>query len=174
MGSPPPARTRLDAAFLAYFASHIPITLLVDVVPLLPENAIPAPLLALNGHLTGVLGDPFMVVGPARTDLTWFRSMLVCELVLQLPFFFYAVWALWTSSPRRHLPLLVYGVHVSTTMVPILGTLLRGAIDRTCRERALLAALYLPYLLIPLLLVATSYRQCARALAAACTKRKTK
>ncbi|KAJ2775898.1 Transmembrane protein 97 [Coemansia nantahalensis] len=168
-----PARTCLDAVFLAYFASHIPITLLVDVVPLLPESAIPGPLRALNGFLTGVLRDPFMVVGRPRADLAWFRSFLVCELVFQLPFFFYAVWALWTGCPRRHLPLLVYGAHVSTTMVPILSMLLCGAIDRTCRERALLVAMYMPYLVIPLLIVAVSYPPCARALAAAHAKRKT-
>ncbi|KAJ1735140.1 hypothetical protein LPJ61_000703 [Coemansia biformis] len=170
--APPAARTRLDVVYLAYFATHIPTTLLVDVLPLAPADAIPAPLLALNGFLTGALGDPFMVIGQARTDLTWFRSMLACELALQLPFFFYAVWALWTGCPRRHLPLLVYGTHVSTTMVPILGTLIRGAIDRTCRERWLLAAMYLPYLLLPLSMAVVSYRECSRALAAARAKRK--
>ncbi|KAJ2784216.1 Transmembrane protein 97 [Coemansia javaensis] len=157
--------SRLDAMFAAYFATHIPITLLVDVVPLLPEHAIPRPLRALNAFLTGAVGDPFMVVGP-QPGLVWFRSLLAAELALQLPFFFYAVWALWTACPRRHLPLLVYGTHVATTMVPILASLLFGSIGRSAAERARLAAMYLPYLLIPVSMAVVSYGRCARALAA--------
>ncbi|KAJ2904867.1 Transmembrane protein 97 [Coemansia aciculifera] len=106
--------------------------------------------------------------------MTWFRSLLVCELVLQLPFFFYATWALWANSPRRHVPLLVYGVHVATTMVPILGTLYCGDIDRSCGTRAMLAGIYLPYLLIPLVMAYESYTHCAAALVPAQKSKKTK
>ncbi|KAJ2471904.1 Transmembrane protein 97 [Coemansia sp. RSA 2322] len=130
-------------------------------------------LVSLNRVLTEKLGDPFMVIGPsARSDMTWFHSLLFCELVLQLPFFFYAAWALWTNSPRRHAPLLVYGVHVVTTMVPILGTLYGGNIDRPCGIRILLASIYLPYLLIPLSMAYASYTQCAGALLVARAKPK--
>ncbi|KAJ2745214.1 Transmembrane protein 97 [Coemansia sp. BCRC 34301] len=161
-------RSKLDVVYFAYFASHIPITLFIDTQPLVPIDYIPRALLYLNSILTNGLGDPFMVIGSrARSDMTWFRSLLVCELVLQLPFFFYAAWALWTNNPRRHAPLLVYGVHVATTMVPILGTLYRGDIDRPCTTRAMLAGIYLPYLLIPLAMAYESYTHCAAALLSA-------
>ncbi|KAJ1667414.1 Transmembrane protein 97 [Coemansia sp. RSA 1646] len=163
----PTKRSRLDTLFLAYFISHIPITLCVDLQPLIPTGSVPRPLLVLNDVLTRQLRDPFMVLGnSSSSDLTWFRSLLACELVLQLPFFFYAVWALWVSSPRRHLPLLVYGAHVSTTMAPILGMLLFGNIDRSCHERMLLASMYVPYLLIPLAMVCVSYSRCASMISA--------
>ncbi|KAJ1889108.1 Transmembrane protein 97 [Coemansia sp. IMI 209127] len=160
-------RSCLDTVFLYYFVSHIPITICLDIQPLLPAGIIPRPLLALNDVLTRQLRDPFMVLGnDGHADLTWFRSLLACELVLQLPFFFYAVWALWVSSPRRHLPLLMYGTHVSTTMAPVLGMLLFGDIDRSCNERMLLASLYAPYLLVPLAIVCVSYSRCASAISA--------
>ncbi|KAJ2519070.1 Transmembrane protein 97 [Coemansia sp. RSA 1939] len=168
-------RSYLDTLFLAYFISHIPITLTVDVQPLLPADIIPRQLLALNDLLTRQLRDPFMVLdsnGDRNGGLAWFRSLLVCELVMQLPFFFYAVWALWVPSPRRHLPLLVYGVHVSTTMAPILGMLFFGDIDRSCSERMLLAGIYLPYLLIPLAMACASYSKCASAISASTAKPK--
>ncbi|KAJ2803040.1 Transmembrane protein 97 [Coemansia guatemalensis] len=166
-GSSTALRRGLDKLYLWYFVSHIPITLLIDVQPLMPPSMIPQALLGLNRLLTDTLGDPFMIVGPGHPELVWFRSMLACELVLQLPFFLYAVWALWTGCPRRHLPLLIYGVHVSTTMAPILGTLIRGEINRTCSERMLLVSIYLPYLLIPLSMALVSFSECSQALAAA-------
>ncbi|KAJ2823263.1 Transmembrane protein 97 [Coemansia erecta] len=154
----------LDTVFLGYFITHIPTTIVVDVLPLLPTELIPRPLYTLNQFLTTTVGDPFMVIDPLRTDLVWFRSLLVCELLLQLPFFFYAVWALWNKSPQRHLMLLVYGVHVATTMAPILGMLVFGDIDRSCGERVRLGAMYLPYLVIPLVMAGVSFRECSRML----------
>ncbi|KAJ2492424.1 Transmembrane protein 97 [Coemansia sp. RSA 2050] len=165
--------SRMDIVYFVYFVSHIPITLLIDAQPLVPAGLVPKALLSLTGFLTDVLGDPFMVVGPrARSDMTWFRSLLASELLLQMPFFFYAAWALWTNCPRRHLPLLVYGVHVATTMIPILGTLYRGDIDRPCGTRAMLAGIYMPYLLIPLAIAYESYTHCAAVLSAAAKPKK--
>ncbi|KAJ2689442.1 Transmembrane protein 97 [Coemansia spiralis] len=159
--------SKMDIVYFIFFVSHIPITLLIDSQPILPVEWIPKPLLALTSFQTDVLGDPFMIVGPrARPDMTWFRSLLACELVLQMPFFFYAAWALWTNCPRRHAPLLIYGVHVATTMLPILSMLYRGNIDRPCSTRAMLAGIYMPYLLIPLAMAYESYTHCAAALSA--------
>ncbi|KAJ1815043.1 Transmembrane protein 97 [Coemansia sp. RSA 2599] len=160
-------RGRLDLLFFGYFVSHIPITLFVDVVPLLPPALTPGFMRALNVLLTQQLADPFMVVGATRSDMTWFRSLLASELLLQLPFFFYAAYALWNACPARHAPLLVYGAHVSTTMVPVLATLAFGDIDRSSSQRLVLAGLYLPYLLIPLAITAVSLCACLRALSPA-------
>ncbi|KAJ2705757.1 Transmembrane protein 97 [Coemansia sp. IMI 203386] len=159
-----PRRAKLDMLFFGYFVSHIPITLLVDVVPLLPPALTPGFMLALNTLLTEQLSDPFMVIGATRSDMTWFRSLLASELLFQLPLFFYAAYALWKGCPKRHAPLLVYGAHVSTTMVPVLATLAFGDIDRSCSQRLMLASMYLPYLLIPLAITAVSFRGCLRAL----------
>ncbi|KAJ2719847.1 hypothetical protein GGI07_004966 [Coemansia sp. Benny D115] len=170
-GAPQPRRP-LDWIYLVYFVSHIPITVLVDVVPLFPKHLVPGLLLDINHFLTAVLGDPFMVAGPTRSDMAWFRSMLLCELLFQLPFFFYAVAAVWRRSTFRHLPLVVYGAHVSTTMVPILGTLAVGDIDRSSSQRLFLASMYIPYLLIPLTMAVDSFISCARVFASSASKLK--
>ncbi|KAI7826702.1 transmembrane protein 6/97 [Kickxella alabastrina] len=166
-------RSWLDVVYFFYFVSHIPITVFSDAAPLLPADLLPGFMLELNRILTEQLSDPLMIIGATRSDMTWFRSMLTCELVLQLPFFFYAAYALWTNNPNRHAPLLVYGAHVSTTMAPVLGTLMLGDIDRTFHQRLLLLGLYLPYLLIPLSIVAVSFNKCAHALSVFNAKQKT-
>lgn len=68
--------------------------------------------------------DPFMLREPGAP---WFLSFLVCELFFQLPFFFAAVRALWTG--REHsirIPGIIYGVHVATTVIPLLAEIAFG------------------------------------------------
>ncbi|KAJ2193302.1 hypothetical protein GGH18_002588 [Coemansia sp. RSA 530] len=66
----------------------------------------------------------------------------------------------------------MYGVHVSTTMTPVLGMLMFGDVNRSCDERMALGAMYLPYLLIPLAMVAVSFTECSRMLGFTADKRK--
>ena len=72
----------------------------------------------------------------------WFRSVVWGEICLQLPFFFVAVKALYDRDEAAfRIPFIVYGAHVATTMIPILGEI--------CGSTRL-ALIYLPYLLFPL------------------------
>lgn len=54
--------------------------------------------------------------------------------------------------------MIIYGSHVATTMIPILGELIAFAMSSGSSEQAMqrwtLVAIYLPYLIVPLLLTA--------------------
>ena len=81
----------------------------------------------------------------------WFTSLVSLEIVFQLPFFFYAVHSILNNNFTRHFRSLciVYGASTSTTLVPILASILSDG-DTTISEKAVLLAFYLPYLVFPL------------------------
>ena len=125
--------TRL--AFLGYFISHIPITLLVDSQGLFAPYY-PRVLTDVVGWYCTLFGDVLMKNAPS-TEYAWFSSLICCEILFQLPFFFVAIKFIRTtcSSPQnQHYPewfrmgCIVYGTHVSTTLVPIIATFV------TCQE----------------------------------------
>lgn len=76
--------------------------------------------------------------------------MVWCECVLQLPFFFLASYAFIRKLNWIRVPCIIYGAHVATTMVPILGDILFG--PKSGPKKLQLAAVYAPYLVVPLLL----------------------
>ena len=143
-----------EAACLGFLASHIPITLLVDGQALLPAALYTwGPRDALSWYL-GWSRDPLMGAPPL-----WFRAVIAGELTLQVPFFFAALAAFFAAraggagSDIRWLrvPAIAYGAHTATTMIPILATCaLADAPGLGPRERAVLVAIYLPYLIMPL------------------------
>lgn len=94
----------------------------------------------------------------------WFKSVLWGELVLQLPFFFVAVYAWCTKSDWIRLPAIAYGAHTATTLVPILGDFLFNTGPEVLftqpSQRYLLAGIYFPYLLMPVLI---AWRAASRA-----------
>lgn len=75
-------------------------------------------------------------------------SLVVCECALQLPFFFVAAYGIIMGRNWLRVPLLAYSVHVATTMLPITADILYG--PKAGDERYMLAAIYSPYLLLPL------------------------
>jgi len=159
-----PAPGAFELASWAFFASHVPITLLVDAQAVLPRALYEwGPRRVLELYV-GWSRDPLMRL-PAQA---WFRSIICAELALQLPFFGVALLALrgafderspgparGLSSPAWLRTLAVaYGAHVATTMVPILATFAlhseRGPNAITPGHRAALVAIYCPYLIMPL------------------------
>jgi len=145
--------TRL--AFLAFFSSHIPITLLVDGQAFLPQSLYPDIVKDVLRWYTATFADNLM---SAPYDV-WFRSVVFCELFFQLPFFVYAVYTLRTPMNANggqggwFRPLcLIYGSHTATTLVPILATIATDPVS-TFYQKIALFGFYLPYLLFPLWLV---------------------
>ncbi|ELU10549.1 hypothetical protein CAPTEDRAFT_77981, partial [Capitella teleta] len=100
--------------------------------------------------------DPMMMEPPV-----WFQSLCVCELLLQLPFFFPAAWAFLTENNLWiRVPSIVYAAHVATTLVPILSYVYLNDFSKgkypgpsTQSERLALMAIYSPYLIIPILML---------------------
>eukprot|EP00606_Chrysophyceae_sp_TOSAG23-5_P001315 GSChrysophyteH2.ASY1.ANO1.1591.1 assembled CDS len=128
--------------YLIYFVSHIPITLCLDLQGVLPRVLYPEPIADFFDWYAGEFDDHLMRRG--STPL-WLQSFLVCEGLLQLPFFFVATRALLQRqcSERVRVMFIVYGAHVATTVVPILADLLAA-------EKPVLAAIYCPYFFVPL------------------------
>lgn len=54
---------------------------------------------------------------------------------------------------------LVYGSHVVTTVIPCLAEVLFGSSSLTFDERLTISGFYLPYLIIPLMILIDSYRR---------------
>ncbi|KAI8055728.1 transmembrane protein 6/97, partial [Syncephalis plumigaleata] len=162
-----------DYLLFGYFLSHIPASLLIDTQVVLPPSWIPSFLSELRAWYAYTTGDPFMRPDqPAGAfDFVWFRGMVVCELCFQLPLMLLAVqiFCPWTKQAsanastaypvrvrnlrRWRVPLLAFGVHTATTLVPILAELYAWPTvnsSTTADAAALLYSFYVPYLLGPL------------------------
>ncbi|NWH77852.1 SGMR2 protein, partial [Piaya cayana] len=155
MAAAPRWRERL---FALYFLSHIPITLLFDLQPLLPAGLCPAALTELLQGYAAAFNDPMMLQPPE-----WFKAFIYCEAFLQMPFFPIAAYAFLKGGCKWiRTPAIIYSTHVATTLVPILAHILFHDFSKpedlgpqTLRERLTLLSVYVPYLLIPLLILYT-------------------
>ena len=137
--------TRL--VFLAFFISHIPITLLVDGQAFLPREWYPQNLINVVDWYAVTFKDKLMT----HPTEPWFTSLVSIEIVFQLPFFFYAVYSILKNKfgPYFRPLCIVYGASTSTTLVPILASITTD--DNTkIAEKGVLLGFYLPYLIFPL------------------------
>ncbi|XP_059170334.1 sigma intracellular receptor 2-like [Physella acuta] len=151
----------LDIVFFFYFLTHIPISLLVDFQSVLPLEYYPQQLIDVKEWYCREFRDPMMVAAP-----TWFKSFVFCELLIQFPFFFIAVYGFFKGSKNckwLRWPCVVYGSHVATTLIPISAHILfydfsneKHPSPRNLNERLTLLGFYFPYLLVPVLLVLDS------------------
>uniref|UniRef100_A0A7S3L3V0 EXPERA domain-containing protein n=1 Tax=Amphora coffeiformis TaxID=265554 RepID=A0A7S3L3V0_9STRA len=136
-------------AFLGFFSSHIVATLMIDVQAIAPSALIPTPLADLLTWYASTLNDPLM---SRPKELPWFQSLICLEMMFQLPFFFWIVSEL--SSNRKvysdsfRCACIAYGAHTSTTMAPILTSIVTSA-SNTFTEKLTLLGVYGPYLMFP-------------------------
>ncbi|XP_036393223.1 sigma intracellular receptor 2-like [Megalops cyprinoides] len=148
----------LEVIFFFYFASHIPITLFIDLQALLPAEIYPQGLKDLLHWYAAEFKDPMMLDPPV-----WFKSFIFCEALVQMPFFPIAAYAFWKGDCRWiRTPAIVYSAHVATTLIPILSYVLFHQFPtaphpgpQTPTERLTLVTVYAPYLLIPIMLLFT-------------------
>lgn len=143
-----------------WFLVHIPITMFIDAQIVLPAYLFPTTAVQLCDWYVGNAFDPLVRAAPA-----WFRGLVWCEVLLQLPFFCVAAYA-YGSSLSIHrpccewiqLPSVVYGGHTCTTLVPILAELWNSPSVPTSQHRQILTAIYMPYLVFPLIIGCYEYR----------------
>ncbi|XP_016412633.1 transmembrane protein 97-like [Sinocyclocheilus rhinocerous] len=148
----------LEIIFFFYFLSHIPITLMIDLQPLLPEHLYPSKLKNLLHWYAAEFKDPMMMDPPV-----WFKSFVFCEALFQLPFFPIAAYAFMTGGCKWiRTPAIIYSVHVATTLIPILSHVLFNNFPlaphpgpQTLQERLTLVSIYAPYLIIPVMILFT-------------------
>ncbi|CAH1802139.1 unnamed protein product [Owenia fusiformis] len=148
---------QFEAIFLLYFGSHIPITIFIDAQAVFPQWIYPKIAVDLLEWYKVEIKDQMIALSPA-----WFQSFVICELTMQFPFFFVACYAFWKGNcPWIRIPSIVYGTHVATTLVPILAHIWWGDFVEskkypaplTYNEKMTLTGIYLPYILVPLLLL---------------------
>lgn len=149
-------RRPLDVVLASFLASHIPVTLFFDAQIVLPASWFPDTLRDFSRLYLSWFNDPLL-----GAPSVWFRSLVWCELLFQLPFFFLGTYAVLQGRSWIRLPALLYVVHVLTTMVPI-GATLCTATDGplgpiTAMQRLHLVLLYLPYAVLPALLGARAF-----------------
>ena len=142
----------VHTAFLLFFASHIPITFIMDaqvILPSTPQILSEMRLWYITTYKDTLMTEPY--------DL-FLISFVYCEVFFQVPFFFYAVKTLLSkqNSTRFRLLSLIYGSHTVTTLVPILSSILfqeNDEYNKNSLEKCILFCFYFPYLIFPLWLV---------------------
>lgn len=135
-------------AMLAFFLSHVPITIFIDSQALGTSSIVhPQPAVALANWYVTALQDPLMQT-PCQL---WFRSLVFCECSVQLPFFFIAIQQLRSDKYSWWFPnlSLVYGAHVVTTMIPIFMELWTSTDIESQTAKAILTCIYSPYAIFP-------------------------
>ncbi|KAI8985112.1 transmembrane protein 6/97 [Pilobolus umbonatus] len=149
----------LDLIFVIYFITHIPPTLLLDFQALYPSDWVPQSIKDLLSLYIQTYRDP--LVGSPVT-LYWFKSFIICEALFQFPFFIIA--SIYLIKDNRDCydtdisP--VYGSHVATTVIASLAEVMfNDKYGLTVNEQYVLCGFYIPYLIIPILMVIdSSYR----------------
>ncbi|CAE6359350.1 unnamed protein product [Rhizoctonia solani] len=166
----------LDFLYLVYFVIHIPPTLLMDLQAVLPRGSFPSALQQLPQFYLNMSGDPLiagaMGLHGASTQFTWFYTFLVIEELFQLPLFILGIYLLRKDSSYTPILLTVYGSHVTTTMAPVLATLLStprtvtNAIEKAAEfsslnssQLSMLLSSYIPFLIIPLVMAIDGTRR---------------
>ncbi|KAK9716828.1 hypothetical protein K7432_006638 [Basidiobolus ranarum] len=155
-------KSGLDTLFVGYFISHIIFTILFDVQCIFPREWFPKFAVDLLGQVILMLKDPFLAItvgypqaAPTKVpNMVWFQGMVWVEAFLQLPFFFWYLNAYFTRNVNIRIPTIIYGSHVATTLVPILAELVFNPyFEQTLEQKIMTAGIYIPYFIIPLLLV---------------------
>lgn len=133
----------LKWTFIVFFATHIPITLCVDLQALFGSH-FPQLLRDLLAWYVSEFNDELMGNPPV-----WFQSIVLLELIVQIPFFFVAIYALWTKKSWIRIPSIAYGIHVATTVWPIMATVISSG-NSSINQKIILLGFYFPYFAIPL------------------------
>ena len=135
-------------AFLCFFISHIPITILIDGQAFFPRHYYPQILQDVVDWYAATFKDKLMT----HPTNPWFSSLVAIEILFQLPFFFYAVYTMLKRRDINKNLSIIYGSSTATTLIPIFACILTDE-DTTIREKGVLLGFYLPYLIFPMWLI---------------------
>ncbi|OMJ30256.1 hypothetical protein AYI69_g207 [Smittium culicis] len=108
---------------------------------------------------------------PATKDLShlsWFHSMLIFELIFQVPLLILILLTLSHTPNRtnlafnralhkcRNLFQIIYGTHTATTMIPVLGYIYSVSYSAPIANQITLVLMYLPFAILPLIMAIVS------------------
>ena len=133
---------------------------MIDSQALMPAALYPKALRNLLANYLRDTCDPIM--GGSTGIIPAFALPLMgFELAFQFPLFVALAYALYMRKDWIRIPGLVYGVHVATTLLPILGHLNLAPLDRTCKTNVAnldqlfkLNLIYAPWFVLPTLFAA--------------------
>ncbi|XP_022086308.1 transmembrane protein 97-like [Acanthaster planci] len=148
----------LEWVIVVYFASHIFITVFFDSQAIMPQWLYPKMFVDVMKDYSVYMKDEMMADPSAYP---WFMSFVYGECLLQFPFFFVATYAFYKGSCKWiRIPAIIYSVHTATTLQAILAHILFQDFSKspypapsTLEERLKLSAIYVPYLLLPVLIL---------------------
>ncbi|EGV66666.1 hypothetical protein PSN45_002718 [Yamadazyma tenuis] len=135
-----------------YYLIHIPVTVLID------SSVVVTPVFRFQEWIidfhVATNKDILMTSKPL-----WFKGFVWIELLFQLPWFVYAMVA--QHSVTWHLLNVVYGVNASlTTFACILYVIGEGPLHGLSdTETWKLVGVYVPYVVLPLVILAGSFRR---------------
>ncbi|OMJ25756.1 hypothetical protein AYI70_g676 [Smittium culicis] len=102
------------------------------------------------------------------SHLSWFHSLLVFELLFQVPLLILILLTL-SNTPNsfglafngtlhksRNLLQVIYGTHTATTMIPVLGYIYSVAHTAPIANQITLVLMYLPFSILPLIMAIVS------------------
>ncbi|KAI9329167.1 transmembrane protein 6/97 [Obelidium mucronatum] len=149
-----------DIAMILFFALHIPISFLIGAQTLFPEFTqanYHQSIIDVAANWARDANDYLAVQKPL-----WFVSALWCELLIQVPLYFYLIWAIIVDSKHVRTAGIIYGTHTCTIMVPIMFEMLMNvdAGFKSVEQRWALISVYAVWFFIPLaILYAMVFRQ---------------
>ncbi|KAH8832913.1 transmembrane protein 6/97 [Flagelloscypha sp. PMI_526] len=164
-----PLTTRpFDLVYFIFFVFHFPASLLVDFQTIAPQNLIPSPLkqlplLYINQSNDPLIGGLLGYFGDTGSSLVWFKSMIYVEMLVQVPIFVLGAWGLWRDSKAVYPILLAYAGSTATSTLPCVTTIIDlplvesipaiGTYAVTFNQKVLLLSGYVPFFLLPLIMV---------------------
>ncbi|KAG7670360.1 putative Sigma intracellular receptor 2 [Nannochloris sp. 'desiccata'] len=122
-------------------------TTLVDSQGVFPRDGYPQFARDMLDNFIRDFKDPLMTAPLAP----WFKALVWSEVLVQFPFFFVGAYAFITRKNWIRIPAIIYGSFVTATMIPIMGAL--AAHDAPGYNKVAVIGFYMPYLVIPALLV---------------------
>ncbi|RMZ85303.1 hypothetical protein DV738_g112, partial [Chaetothyriales sp. CBS 135597] len=136
----PPLYRRLDILYFVFFLIHIPVMLLIDLVPFYPSALVPAVSQSIRKFYIETYRDRFFIAPP-----NWFRVYIGLEGVYHLPVTIWMLRALPNNDPMLPLQLLIFALETSLTTLTCLVEMLSWE-GYTSEEVTRLTMLYGPYL----------------------------
>lgn len=113
-----------EGLLLVYFATHIPITIVLDSQVVFDQDFYPS--FARDLFEYYINNYPDFLFKNCRTQYPYVRWIGACEVFLQLPFFFVAIYALYRRKEWIRIPGIVYCSHVATTVIPAVADFLQN------------------------------------------------
>ncbi|EJU03533.1 hypothetical protein DACRYDRAFT_21088 [Dacryopinax primogenitus] len=136
----------------------------MDLQSFYPPQFVPQMLKDFHAWYLATTNDP-VVSGAAGLvgkpgEFAWIKSFFLLEGLFQLPTFFVALYGLWIGSARINLLILIYAASTTTTVLACVSTVLElpttseltikaGLMSLTDVQRYMLLASYVPFMLVP-------------------------